>query len=409
MNNKIKISIAIILLVISGTLFGSYVNTKLEAAPTESNWGLIYQVLDIIKTQYVKKSVDDQQLIYGAIKGMLKALEDPYSRFMEPKAFEEMQIRLDGKFAGVGIQLGIKQDHLTVIAPIEGTPAAKAGVKALDRIIKIDGASTDGMSLEEAVSRIRGTRGTVVTLTMMRATKKEPFDLRLVRDTIKIKSIPKVKMVDPRYKIGYIQLATFENKTAPLEMEEALTELENDDVRALILDLRNDGGGLLRNAVDIGSMFIKSGAIVHTVDREGNKETLEVVAVQKTCYKIPLIVLINEGSASASEILAGAILDHGRGTLVGSRSFGKASVQNIRPLTDGSAVLITVAKYLTPKGINISDHGISPNVFIQVPTATIEAAMKDNYEYKEEIDNQLQEAIKILRKKLRKPVVSSKK
>ena len=242
----------------------------------------------------------------------------------------------------------------------------------------------------------------------MRQNKKDPFEVRLVRDTIKIKSVPKVKMVDERYKIGYIQLATFENKSAPQEMEDALTELEKDDMRALIIDLRNDGGGLLRNAVDIGSMFIKDGAIVHTVDREGNKETLEVVAVQKTFYKKPLIVLINEGSASASEILAGAILDHGRGILVGARSFGKASVQNIRPLTDGSAVLITVAKYLTPKGINISEHGISPNVFVQVPTATIEAAMKDNYEYKEDIDNQLQEAIKILRKKVGKPVALKK-
>ncbi|MFC1517036.1 S41 family peptidase [Candidatus Margulisiibacteriota bacterium] len=374
-----------------------------EAAAWESNWGLLYQVLDIIKTQYVQKKVEDKNLIYGAIKGMLKALGDPYSRFVEPKAFEEMQIRLDGKFAGVGIQIGIKDEHLTVISPIEGTPAFRMGLKAMDRIIKVDGKDTEGMSLEEAVSRIRGPRGTKVTLTILRKGKKEPFDVDIVRDIIKIKSVPKAKMIDNRYKIGYIQLATFENKTATEEVENALANLDKEGIRALVLDVRNNGGGLLRNSVDIASIFIKKGAVVHTVDRDGNRETLEVIGTETKFYKRPLIVLINEGSASASEILAGAIQDHRRGTLVGAKSFGKASVQNIRPLSDGSAVLITVAKYLTPKGYNISEQGISPNIFVTVPTATIEAASKDDYEYKEKDDIQLQRAIKILQNKIGKP------
>ncbi|MBU0580901.1 MAG: S41 family peptidase, partial [Candidatus Margulisbacteria bacterium] len=404
---KLKNIVFIFILITFGFFIGTHLDlvmSKAQAVNWESRWGLIWQAFDIIQTQYVEKNIEDKELIYGSIKGMLKALNDPYSRFMEPKAFEEMQIRMDGKFAGVGIQIGIKHETLTVISPIEGTPAFRSGVKAMDKIIKVDGKNTEGISLEEAVTLIRGPRGTKVILTIIRQGVKEPFDISIVRDIIKIKSVPKAKIIDKKYGIGYIQLATFENKTAAEEMEEAITDLNKQGMRGLILDVRNNGGGLLRNAVDITSIFVKKGAVVHTVDRDGNRDTLEIIGVKTSLYRSPLIVLINEGSASASEILAGAIKDHKRGYLIGARSFGKASVQNIVPLSDGSAILITVAKYLTPKGINISEEGISPNMFVQVPTATIEAAMKDDYEYKEADDLQLQESIKYLRKKIGTPV-----
>jgi carboxyl-terminal processing protease len=405
-NVKVKVNYAVVYIVLIFFGFVLGINAhgfmgRAQAAIWESNWGLLYQVLDIVKTQYIDKDLEDQKLIYGSIKGMLKSLDDPYTRFIEPKSFEEMQIRMDGKFAGVGIQIGIKDDILTVIAPIEGTPAFRAGMKAMDRIIKVDDIETDNMSLEEAVSKIRGPRGTKVTLTIIRKNKKEPIPIDIVRDIINIKSVPKVKMVDKKKKIGYIQLATFENKTSPQEVEDAIATLNAKGMKALILDVRNNGGGLLRNAVDIASFFIEEGSVVHTVDRDGNKDTLEVVSVPSNYYKKPIVILINHGSASASEILAGAIRDRKRGQIIGTNSFGKASVQNVRPLSDGSAVLVTIAKYLTPDGTDINANGITPNIIIEIPTANIEAAQEEGYEYKEEDDVQLQKAIEVLGKELK--------
>lgn len=373
--------------------------TQLLASKAETNWGILYQALGIIRTQFIEKDIPDDQLIYGAVRGMLKALDDPYTRFVAPKDFEEMQIQLNGNFTGVGIQIGMKDDQLTVISPLEETPAAKAGIKALDKIVAINGKSTDDMSIEQAVSIIRGPKGTRVTLTIQRGNKNKPKDYSIVRDTIQLRAVYKKKMFDDKYKIGYIYLSSFESKESYQEMVDALKDLDNKGMKSLILDLRNNGGGLLDEAIRISSIFLKEGAIVHTVDRYGNKETFEVIDTQYTWYNKPLVVLVNGGSASASEILSGAILDNKRGVLLGTKTFGKASVQNIRPLSDGSAILVTAQKYQTPSGTNINKIGITPNILVEIPTAAIEEALHDtNYEYKEEKDSQLQAAASYLRK-----------
>ena len=351
------------------------------------------QVLDIIKNDFVEKNLDDQKLVYGSIKGLLEALDDPYTRFMEPKAFNEMQIRMSGTYSGIGIYIGIKNSHLTAIAPIEGTPAYKAGIKAGDAIVKIEGNDTKDMALEQAVSMIRGPQGSKVTLAILRKGWKEAKDFIIQRSKIKIEPL-KAKTLETN--LAYIKLNTFEDLSAAKEFEKALRKFNDAD--GLIVDLRGNGGGLLQNAIEIGSMFIDRGMIVQTIDREGRREQME--STGRVLWRKPTVVLINEASASASEILAGALRDNKVATLVGSKSFGKASVQNVRRLSDGSALLVTIAKYQTPSGEDISKKGIAPDVEVTVPTEEAEAEIRA--EPKEENDLQLQKAISTLKAMLSK-------
>lgn len=350
------------------------------------------QVLDIVKNDYVEKNLDDQKLVYGSIRGLLDALDDPYTRFMEPKAYKEMKVRMSGTYSGIGIYIGIKDKQLTAISPIEGTPAKKAGVRAGDAILKIDEKDTKDMALEEAVSLIRGPQGTKVKLSILRRGWKEPRDFEIIRAKITIKSVV-AKTVDRD--IAYIKLNTFENLSAAREFEKALREAKNAE--GLILDVRGNGGGLLQNAIEIGSMFIPQGMIVQTIDREGRKEQIE--STGRVLWTKPVIMLINEGSASASEILAGALRDNRVTTLVGTHTFGKASVQNVKLLSDGSAILLTIAKYLTPNGEDITKHGISAEVEVIIPTREAEAELETEAP-EEEKDIQLQKAIQIIREKI---------
>jgi len=351
------------------------------------------QVLDIIKHDYVEKDIDDQKLVYGSIRGMLSALDDPYTRFVEPKSYKEMKIRMSGSYSGIGIYIGIKKKHLTVISPIDGTPADKAKLKAGDKIVTVDGKSTKEMALEEAVSLIRGPQGTKVILGILRKKWKEPKDFAITRAKIKIKPV-KTKQLNNN--IAYIKLNTFENLNSSREFEKALRQ--NRAADGLIIDLRGNGGGLLQAAIDIGSMFIDRGMIVQTVDREGRKEQIE--STGRVLWRKPTVVLINEASASASEILAGALRDNSVATLVGSKSFGKASVQNVRRLNDGSALLVTIAKYLTPSGEDINKKGILPDIEILVPTEEAEVALE--VEEEDEADDiQLRKAIEVLKSMIR--------
>lgn len=363
------------------------------ARSVESSWSIFYEVMDVILRDYVEKDVDLTKLIYGAIRGMLASLDDPYTRFMEPKAFNETKIHMKGQFYGVGIQIGIKNNHLTVISPIEGTPAYKAGIQSLDMIIAIDGSKTEGISLEEAVTKIRGDKGSEVVLTVYRKSVDKKMDIAILRDAIKLKSVSKKKILNE--KVGYIQLVTFESKEATREMELAISELKEKGMQAVVIDLRNNGGGLLRNAIQIASIFIEEGTVVKTVDRDGREDVISVIPGRVACG-LPLIILINEASASASEILAGAVKDNKRGTIVGMHSFGKASVQNIKPLADGSAVLVTIAKYLTPNGTDINKKGISPNIEVQFTTENIKVMTAPDYIYNEKDDVQLQKAVGML-------------
>lgn len=364
-------------------------------ADDKASWGLLYRVIDLVKTQYVKKEIDEKKLIYGSIRGVLKALDDPYTRFLEPENFKEMKIRMDGTLNGIGIEIGIRKERLIVISPIPDTPAEKAGLRALDKIISIDGKTTEEMSLIEAVSKIRGPKGTKVVLEIQREGTKKPFKISIVRDVIKIRSVTDVKLF--KGSVGYVKLSTFESRNSTEEVSKTVKDLMKKGIKSMILDLRNNGGGLLNNAIDIASLFIKKGDVVYTVNREGKKEVFKVSGHAIFTDK-PLVVLINESSASAAEILAGAISDDGRGILVGQHTFGKASVQNIFPLDGGAAVLITIAKYYTPKGLDITEKGIIPKYLVTIPKEKLAEMEKEGYVYKYEDDVILQKGLSLISK-----------
>jgi carboxyl-terminal processing protease len=386
--NKGKRFIAVALLAVSVFTIGFIWGRVRAEEELEKKLEVFLQVLTLVKNQYVEKNVDNTKLVYGSIKGLLESLGDPYTRFMEPKAYKEMRIRLRGSYSGIGIYIGMKDTQLTVIAPIPGTPADKAGLRAKDKIMSIDDKNAKDMSLDEAVSIIRGPQGTKVKLGIIRGREKEPKDYIIKREKINIKSTEFKMLPD---KIAYIKLNTFEKQDAPQEVSKALAMAHNEKAEGLILDLRGNGGGLLDNAIQIGSMLIRQGAIVQTVDRDGMRE-VKYSTGQILWWK-PIVVLINEASASASEILAGALKDDKVAAIVGTRSFGKASVQSVRVLQDDSALLLTIAKYLTPSGEDISKKGIQPDYVVEIPTKEAEL---EAYE-KAGRDTQLEKAQEVIK------------
>ncbi|OGL38363.1 MAG: hypothetical protein A2149_06170 [Candidatus Schekmanbacteria bacterium RBG_16_38_11] len=354
----------VVFVIISTLVFGMALKAKVEDKKdnTYEKLSVFTQALTLIKGQYVDadKVKDDKDLIYGAIKGMVDTL-DPHSSFMTPDMFKEMQIETQGKFGGVGIQIATVKNQLTVISPIDDTPAFKAGIKALDKILKINGEPTQHMSLSEAVKKMRGPKGTKVTITIMRDSFKEPKDFVLERDIIKIKSV-KTKVFDD---IGYLRITQFQEDTSD-ELDKALKEFLNLKVKALVLDLRNNPGGLLNMASEVCDRFLGDGKLlVYTVDRLGKKD-LEFISKKKPLFpNYPMVTLVNSGSASASEIVAGALQDWGRGVIMGIKTFGKGSVQTVIPLSDGSALRLTTARYYTPKGRLIQETGIVPDIEVE--------------------------------------------
>ncbi|OGC11903.1 hypothetical protein A3K48_05390 [candidate division WOR-1 bacterium RIFOXYA12_FULL_52_29] len=394
MINKRKFQVGIAIVMISVTAF--FIGKGVAQGEFERKFEVYLQALDLVRNDYVDKKVDSQKMVYGSIRGMLESLDDPYTRFLEPQPYKEMKIRMTGQYFGIGIYIGMKDNQLAVISPIDGTPAEKAGLRPGDKIIKIEEKETKHMALDEAVSMIRGPRGSKVKLAIWRKGWKETKDYVLSREKIVIKSVV-VKNFEPN--IIYIKLNTFENMNAAREFEKALRE--NRDADGLIIDVRGNGGGLLQMAIEIGSMFVPNGTIVQTVDREGKRELLE--STGRVIWKKPVVMLINEASASASEILAGALRDHKVATLVGEHTFGKASVQNVRQLQDGSALLLTIAKYQTPDGEDINKKGISAEVVVSLPTIEAEAAAEAEINGKKSfIDAQLKKAIEVLKGKIAK-------
>lgn len=385
---KLVVGFMVVIFVFSA---GMFVGKLRASEELENKLEVFLQVLSIVKNQFVEKDFDNTKLVYGAIRGLLASLDDPYSRFLDPQAYSEMRVRLKGTYSGIGIYIGMKDNQLTVISPIPGTPAMKEGLKAKDKIMTIDGKSTKDMALEQAVSMIRGKRGTKVKLSIMRFGFKEPKEFNVAREKIEIKST-EFKIVNDT--IAYIKLNTFEKQSAPAELKDAISKAKAKNLKGLILDLRGNGGGLLDNAIQIGSMFIKSGAIVQTIDRDGAKEIK--YSTGGVIWNGPMVVLIDDSSASASEILAGALQDNKIATIVGTRSFGKACVQSVRVLQDDSAVLITIAKYLTPSGSDITKKGIQPDVVITAPTHEAEANLLEQTGQ----DIQLQRAVEVLRSKI---------
>lgn len=329
-----------------------------QADDKSSPIDVFFQAVTAVRSQYVKKDLDNTSLYYGAIRGLLASLKDPYTRFVEPKDYQEMQVHLRGAFSGIGIQIGIREGKLVVISPMEGTPAYKAGLKPLDVIVAIDDQSTEGMALEKAVGLIRGRNGSRVKLTVWRPDQNKTLKVTIVRSTITIDSA-RSKMLSPG--LGYLRIITFENEDTAEVVRQNLEALKKAGARKLVLDLRNNGGGILQNALAISDLFLTKGTIVQTVDRDGDKRSFTAEPNDEILTG-PVVVLVNEASASASEILAGALQDNQRAKLVGQRTFGKASVQNIKVLGDGSAILLTVAKYLTPSGRDISEKGINPDL-----------------------------------------------
>ena len=321
---------------------------------------VLADVLAIVERNYVEP-VNVSNLIHGAINGMLETL-DPHSSYMSPEVFKEMQTETKGSFGGVGFEITIREKVLTVVAPIEDTPAFRAGILSGDQILSIDGKSTKDLTLMDAVKLMRGPQGTQVTITIMRSGFTEPKDIPLTRAIIPIRSV-RSKMLEEEY--GYIKINQFIEKTHS-DMKTALDRLESKEgtMKGLILDLRNDPGGLLEQAVKVADEFLDSGMIVYTEGRvEGQKMKFYAQKKAKE-HDYPLIVLVNGGSASASEIVAGALQDHGRAVILGTPTFGKGSVQTIIPLEDGSAIRLTTARYYTPSGRSIQAQGIVPDILV---------------------------------------------
>lgn len=319
---------------------------------------LVQEALEQIQDSYVEK-VPTKKLIQGAIKGMVDSLNDPYTKYLGRSDFKHFQEQTSGYFYGVGIEIGMKDHQITVISPIEGTPASRAGIKPDDAIVKIDRQSTEKMSLNKAVSLIRGEKGTKVVLTILRPDTKEPLEFSLVRERIDVPNVVSKKLDK---ELGYIRIHFFGEKTAA-NLEQKLSELEGEGIEGLILDLRNNPGGLLEEAVEVGTNFIKSGPIV-SIRTRGRKP--QIYQARGKAFDLPLVVLVNKGSASASEIVAGAVQDTKRGVLVGEKTFGKGSVQNIVTLSDESGLSLTTGRYYTPAGRMINKKGIIPDVIVEL-------------------------------------------
>jgi len=320
------------------------------------------EALSYVESNYVEE-VEPEKAIYGAIRGMLRTL-DPHSSFMPPDMYREMQVETEGRFGGLGIEITMRDDVLTVVSPIEGTPAFRAGIEPGDQIIKVDGESTKEMSLVDAVKKLRGPEGSSVTIAIFRPGFAEPKDFTLSRAIIQIKSVRWTKLQD---NIGYVKLRSF-HKTTEEELEEALRDLGEQQIKALVLDLRNNPGGLLEQAIAVANVFLEGGQlIVYTKGRLPNQNMKGYAKSEGFHVAYPVAVIINGGSASASEIVAGALQDLNRATVVGTQSFGKGSVQTIIPLSNGSGLRLTTAKYYTPKGGEIHGKGITPDIVVEKP------------------------------------------
>jgi carboxyl-terminal processing protease len=345
-------------------IFGPAANHPGAAAATEETTPyqeiqLLTDILSIIQKSYVEE-VNLHDLVQGAIRGMTDTL-DPHSGFMSPDAYREMKIDTRGEFGGLGIEVTLRDGVLTIVAPIEDTPADRAGLLAGDQVVGIDGHSTKRLSIMEAVKLMRGPAGAPITLSIMRADFDKPREFKLIREVIQIKSV-KSRLLDEE--IGYVRLSQFQEKTSE-NLSTALNQLREEaktELSGLILDLRNNPGGLLDQAVKVCDQFLSSGLIVYTEGREEGSQMRFSAHQQDTEPAYPIVVLIDGGSASASEIVAGALQDHHRAVVLGTQSFGKGSVQTIIPMSDGSGLRLTTARYFTPSGTSIQARGITPDL-----------------------------------------------
>lgn len=371
-------AVLLVLITFFATTGGFLYLLNVNASDLAGTWR-VFHAMQIVKSKYVE-DVSTDTLVAGAIKGMVAALGDPHSIYMDPKMYKDFMIETEGSFGGVGIVVGVKDKLLTVVSPIEGTPGDQAGIKSGDQIVKIDGQDTKEMLLDEAVNKIRGPEGSQVVLTIRRGNAAEQ-DYTLTRSNIQIKTVAGKMLPD---QIGYIRISMFNENTGN-DFVQKYQELEQQGMKAVILDLRDNPGGLLTESVKVASKFVPKGPVVSVVDRQGNRETHDS---DLAAVKYPAVVLVNGGSASASEIVAGAIQDTGAGTLVGTKTYGKGSVQTLMRL-NGGGIKLTIAKYLTPADRSINGVGIEPDVKVELP------------EGKEPInDLQLEKAIEVIKSKM---------
>jgi carboxyl-terminal processing protease len=345
-----------------GMILGAVVSHSAPALAKDryADLQMFTKVLNLVEQHYVEE-VDTKKLIYGGIKGMLASL-DPHTNFLPPEIFKEFKTETTGEFGGIGIEISVQDDILTVMSPIEDTPAYKAGIKGGDKIVEIEGKSTKGITLAEAVNKMRGKAGTPVSITIWREGFEAPKKFVVDRDNIKVKSVKYTDMTDG---YAYVRVTSFIERTGD-DLEAVLSKHEKKygKIKGLILDLRNNPGGLLDQAIQVCNEFINEGIIVSTIPR--NKKEKDVVYAKKEGARMgfPMIVLMNEYSASASEIVGGALQDHKRAIIMGTRSFGKGSVQSVVELGDGAGLKLTVARYYTPSGRSIQAHGIEPDIHL---------------------------------------------
>lgn len=359
------------------TVFSTSRLNKLTEQSTqpEVDFDLFWKVWSLVKSEYVQQPVADETLLYGAIQGIAGAVNDPYTIFLNSEDTAEFETSINGEFEGIGAEIGMKEGQLVVIAPLRESPAEQAGLQANDAIVEIDGVETAGMSIDEAVNKIRGPKNTQVVLSIYRIGAEDFQDISITRAVIEIPVLESRVEEHSGKQIGIIILSHF-NTNSSSAFIEAANELLRQDVDALILDVRNNPGGLLDESITISSQFIEDGTIV--TERFNDNSEKAYPAKGQTLFPadLPLVVLINTGSASASEIVAGAIQDHERGTIIGSRSYGKASVQDYRIFDDGSSLKMTVAEWFTPNGTNINKQGITPDIEVEV-TPEDRAAKRD--------------------------------
>lgn len=356
-----RVLLVVLVLVSASFLLGAGMAKRVLARGEDyENLRVFTEVLSLVQSNYVE-DIENKKLVDGAIKGLLKAL-DPHTSYMPPEVYKEMQVETEGQFGGLGIEITVRDDQLTVVSPIEDTPAYRAGLKAGDRILKIDGEITKDLTLLDAVRKMRGPRGTPVTVTIMREDFEAPKDFTITRDVIKIRSVTYRKLDEG---LGYVRLRNF-HKTTSDELEESLRDLEEQKISGLVLDLRNNPGGLLNQAVEVVDKFVgKDQLIVYTQGRVRNQNMRFSSKGDRPHLEYPMVILVNGGSASASEIVAGALQDHGRAIVLGTQTFGKGSVQTIIPLSDGSGLRLTTARYYTPKGYLIQGKGIAPDINVE--------------------------------------------
>jgi len=351
------------------------------------NYQLYEIILNAVQTKYVDRPVDEKKLFYGSIAGLVASLGDPYSVFFDPEMTQKFQQEISGSFEGIGAEVGIKNEKLLIIAPLPGSPAEKAGVKASDQILKIDGIDTTGMSLDYAISLLRGKKGTQVKLLVQSEGEKVSKDITVTRDNIKVKSVvyeTKKAVDEKKSDLAYINISSFTEDTYK-DFYNLIHNILILNPRGIILDLRNDPGGYLDTSISVASEFIEDGTIV-TEDFKNNQKKSYEAEGEADLKNFKTVVLVNSGTASAAEIVAGALQDHKQGVIIGEKTFGKGSVQDYEEFTDGSSLKLTIAKWYTPNGKSIDGEGITPDIKVDLT----------DEDYNQNRDPQLDKAIELL-------------